>query len=253
MKFSNPICVNSKLVLLHEKLERIRKIAIELEDGITPSFLAPEIFPIPDEAPVEIPRAVFKSKHGHTALQIAPIKTELTTHYDENFNDNFETCFDYIKKRSAVLTTFSKQTNLTASGLGLVMMFRWPSLDETESVLAEKLEKKLLPSVFDVDNIYDIRLHLAKVVEDKYFLNTQYNNYRAYSSSSPINSPHPRLKDLRLDQFGLEVTIDINDRYGYNTGSDSRGAEEIDLYISKIKEELLIVERTIIGDISNGQ
>lgn len=251
MKFSAPEFVSSKIILLYERSDKIRKTFFDLEDRFDGAFLAPEIFPIPDEAPLEFPRGFFKSKNGYSNLSVSPIKAELTTEYDENLNHDFEKCFNYILEKSKLFNIFIKTTGVTQIGLACVIIFRCPSLDENESVLAEKLEKKLLSSSISEGSLYDLRLNMARVIDDKLFLNTNLSNYRKYGSKNPIIEQYPRLCNLTLDEFGLEVRIEVNDKYGYNNGEECTGFDDMNHFIYIMKDEVSKVTDKLIGEITD--
>ncbi|SDE61577.1 hypothetical protein SAMN05661003_11937 [Desulfuromonas thiophila] len=250
MKFSDPQFVSSKIFLIYERHVMVRKSLFTLEEKFEGAFLAPEILPIPDEAPAEIPRGIFRSKHGYSNLSISQIRSELTTNYDSSFNKDFNKCFDYMIKKSNLFDRFLSVVAVSQVGLGCSINFRLPSLDDDEKVLAEKLERKLLSGLMCEGGLYDLRLSLARVVRDKLFLNTNLNNYRKYSSSKPIISQNPRLCDLTLDEFGLEFSIELNDKYGYNKGDKSCSISDLEDFINTIKSEIEKVKGKILGGIS---
>ncbi len=253
MKFDSPVFVHSKVVILYERADHVKKSVFSLEEKFSGQFLNPELFPVPDEAPVEIPRIIFRSKHGHSSININPIKTELNTQYDNNYNADFDKCFNYIEEKTAFLKIFSDETKVNIVGVGCVVNLRWPSLDETEEVLAEKLEKRLISDVLYDGNAYDLRVNIAKVIDGRFFINTNYSNYRNFFSKTPITTPYPRLGELDLQEFGLEVVIDVNDKYGYNKGLESEGIGYIKSFLTKIKEEIDNVKKKMTGGISDAK
>jgi hypothetical protein len=65
------------------------------------------------------------------------------------------------------------------------------------------------------------------------------SNYRVFSTDKPINTPHPRIdEDLEETDHGFEKEVEVNDRPIYNRGGESEGTQQLEHFLSIIRNEI---------------
>jgi len=195
------------------RIENIKKVFLEnyqMFDG----FNEPSILPIPDNGPSEIPRIVLESKNGHSQINISQDTVSLLIKYDNDYLEDWELCNKYIEKKQNVIGEFLdliSNDKLKFSGL-TTTMFTDLSVDDATNFLKDRLVTSELSSTFE--NIFDINTRITSVVEEKYFENITFENIRVYEDQNEIMTA-----GFQNDQISnnVAITVDINDRYLFNT------------------------------------
>ena len=236
MKLQEFKVVQSRVTVLYQPIIDIRKKIFELEGAFGDGFLTPQLIPVPDEAPIELPRIEFRSQHGHTLVRFAQVRADLITNFDANFHSNLEKCEKYIRERSELLAKAIDICNPEIAVTALALTIQWPQSNGDEASDLASLQERIFQECMRTNNVEDVRIHRSVKLENNYFLHTNFNNYRVYSANKPLNSPYPRLGELELKEYGLELETEINDRLAYHNGEDSKGLSELDMFISELKK-----------------
>lgn len=238
MNLGSAIVVQSRLSVLFEPIGGIRKNIFAIEESLKSQFLAPNLIPVPDDAPGEIPRIELRSKNGHSTMQFSQIRADLNTQYDGNYNTNHKICLSYIKEKGSLLSeainVFQPDVAVTAFSITV----RWPAKDDVnESII--RMKKMFLSDCMSRDDLEDFRINKTTRVGDNYFLLTTVNNYRVFAASTPIETPHPSLANLELKEHGLEMEIEINDKLAFNlTAARSKGLVQLDDFLNILADKI---------------
>lgn len=206
--------------LFYPKIEDIRREFLSIEEQLKEHFVLPfNLLPLPNDAPVEIPRITAKSKHNHSELQMSLVNTKLLVSFDENYSTDIEKCLNYLKERiykvTDVLSKFSDGKFLF-SGITTNIIFE---KDNPINLLTEhfsKLNSNIEP--YNVSNKY------TYLKDNIYFINITIENLRKYQNVLTNNlSYKPTIKEL---SHNLLLTLDLNDKYAYNHNNDYFTNEE---------------------------
>ena len=108
-----------------------------------------------------------------------------------------------------------EKSNITLYYIGLVFNFEIPFTKKNTPI--ETLSKKFLKKVDFVSNLTDINLKLTTSHDNMFYKNLEFNNYAHYKKKS-IPKPSPAF--LELDEGGIHVQIDVNDRLAFNIKKD---------------------------------
>jgi hypothetical protein len=190
MEFSQKIVVKSGFSIIYQPLINIRKLVFDMEERFKGEFQSPELIPVPDEAPPEIPRIIFRSTFGHSTLAITPIRTDLNTEYDEAYNLDIYKCFDYIANKSKSIQDFISVSKIEPIGIALSLNVRWPVIQTSHNEFVRELQRKFLPDHLHNDSVEDFKIEQYSRVDDILGVRNTFNTYRVYQSKVPITSPH---------------------------------------------------------------
>ncbi len=205
------------------RIENIKKVFLE-NYKMFDEFNEPSILPIPDNGPSEIPRIILESKNGHSQINISQDTVSLIIKYDNDYLDNWELCHDYIEKKQKVIGEFldlNSNGKLKFSGL-TTTFFTGQDIVDATGFLKDRLITSDLNSTFD--NIFDINTRITSVIENKYFSNITFENARVYKDQNEIMTA-----GFQKDQISnnIAITVDINDRYLFNTSSEYISGKDV--------------------------
>ena len=89
----------TSISVTYKKIEGIKKAYYNNEEILKNYFNEATVLPVPDDAPVEIPRIIIKTLHEHAQLNISPVAATFEIHYNAGFEKNWELCAQYIAER----------------------------------------------------------------------------------------------------------------------------------------------------------
>jgi len=239
MKFDETIFVKSRASLLFEPILGIRKRAFEIEDVTSPHFLAPNLIAIPDDAPSEIPRIEMRSTNGHTSLTFSQLRADMVTEYDGKYNKDPELCFGYIEEKGKILSKAIEiiQPDIAVTALSLTV--RWPERNMKEEDALAFMTETFLSACMAKNSSFDFRVNSTILIDEGLYQLVTLNNYRVYTSKTPIESPHPSLATMDLKEYGLEMEIEVNDKYNLNARGDrSKGLERLDEFMDVLRSNV---------------
>ncbi len=200
---------------------KIREHLFELERHFT-DFQTPfTLVPLPPDAPLEIPRIVAATPHGHSQLTICGNSAQLVTHFDEEYCHNVERCITYIREKcNRIVVALSVMTGdglsdpkFYYSGLSTTLLFdKSDGIEDPVKYISENFLR--CKSNLTTD---EVQFRLALVVQNKYYANILVQNNRAF-----LGVPDERgsFAGLKSGDSQLQVALDINDRYAFNHEKD---------------------------------
>ena len=176
------------------------------------------LVPLPPDAPVEMPRIIAVSSHGHSQLLICGNNAQLNTKFDSEFNQDTKKCIEYVREKSSgiidSLAIFDRNLENGArfyySGMTMVILF-----DEQDGIHdpANYISQKFFNSFANLPT-QEVQFRLAFKVEEKYYINIMMQNNRNFAGSADERGSFAGMK---LESENLLVTLDINDKYAFNT------------------------------------
>lgn len=177
---------------------KIREHLFELEKHFT-DFQKPfTLVPLPPDAPMEIPRIVAATEHGHSQLTICGNSAQLVTNFDAKFNRDIKRCVEYVSDKcnrivsalSIMDGSGSETPKFYFSGLSMTLLFDHEDgiVDSVDYVSKNFIDYKTnLPTD-------EVQFRLALVIERKYYVNVMVQNSR-----SAFYLPDRILKDDYVD------------------------------------------------------
>lgn len=187
--------LNSKFTLLFGKIENIKKIYInDIEQSeILSGYNEATILPIPDNAPVEIPRILIDSLDDNAHIAISNCSITLIVDYSEY--DLWEQCAEeLVGKIQEVAKLYSKlDCKYEYCGLVTEVICKEKESDGT-SVIVDNALKIKVPK----KDLYGAGWKVTLKKDDDYFINITTENIRYTEDNEKRN--------------GIKVIIDINDK-----------------------------------------
>lgn len=96
----------TSITVMYKRIEGIKKFYYNHEDILRDYFSEATALPIPDDAPMEIPRIITKTLHEHAQLNISPIAATFQINYNDGFESNWGLCSGYIQNRMTKVFDF---------------------------------------------------------------------------------------------------------------------------------------------------
>jgi len=205
------IIQNTNFNIIYPRIQNLRRKIVEFEEKLSVYFLPSNILPIPDDAPEEIPRISMTTKNGHSILNLSLTGASLTTNYDEVFRNSWKNCAEYLNDRVNnvynILDTL-KQERFLFNGLSTQILF-----DDTHDDPVSMIKERLLNLKTNA-NPYDLSCKVTFIYENNYYINITFENVRLYEGL--ITSLNSSLSSLEERAHVMGITLDVNDRYGFN-------------------------------------
>lgn len=230
------IIQNSSINIMFPRIENIKRQYILKEEILKDKFNEASILPIPDDAPMDIPRIIVKSKGEHSQLSIAPGAINFQTIYTDGYTEDWKLCANYIKSRSEDIFCLIDQFTLKKYNyLGIVANLIWNDIqkDGNKVLFSNLIGKKA------TDNLDDLVIKYTYIEAEKYYINITLQSVQIYPTLNQEGSGN--YIDENLQAHTISITLDINDRYSYNK---KKG------YISKKEnfDEIMLLTTDIINN-----
>lgn len=202
----------SSVTVTYKRIDGIKKAYYNNDAILKGFFNEAMVLPVPDDAPVEIPRIIIKTLHEHAQLNISPIASTFEVHYNEGYERDWRLCSTYIRERmDKVLEFLNILTDNNYEYIGVVTNLIF---DDISTDGAKKIADTLLKAE-KISGIYDINIKYTFVKDNSIFTNIMLQNARIFKKGIVVD----RAGELRMDNQTAEsigAIIDINDRYGFN-------------------------------------
>ena len=218
----------------------IREHFFNLEKHFT-DFQKPfTLVPLPPDAPVELPRIVATSKHGHSSLTICGNSAQLITRFDEAFNKDISKCTEYVRSKCSsiigALSVISGIPNQATepifyySGITLTM-----TMDETDGISkpTEFINNNFSKLTTDLPT-EEIQLRIAMVVKKTFYVNLMVQNNRLFNG---VPDERGSIASLQTAAENLQIILDINDRFAFNTIQNYKSSIEKVNSVTALVEE----------------
>lgn len=219
---NNMIIQNSEINIKFPRVENIKRKYILHEEILKDHFNEANILPIPDDAPAEIPRILIKSKNEHSQMNISPDGIKLQTEYSDKYTQDWSLCEKYITTRvNEIYELADKLTEERYDYIGVVANLLWDDITtEGNKILYRNLFGKDASS-----NLDDLVVRYTYIEEDKYYVNIAIQSARMYENIRPDESGN--FTDENLKAHTISISLDINDRYLFNSKKDYVSTKEV--------------------------
>lgn len=221
----------TSISVTYKKIDGIKRAYYNNEELLKEFFNEATVLPVPDDAPVEIPRIIIKTLYEHGQLNISPVAATFEVHYNAGFERDWEACVNYITERMVKVFEFlNLLTNNSYEYIGIVSNVLY---DDVRDKGAKKLSETLLNSK-KISDIYDVNIKYTFVESDCIFVNILLQNARLFRKGIvPDRAGALNLCNQIAESIG--AIIDINDRYGYNSNPEYKSdSSKLQLLISSM-------------------
>jgi hypothetical protein len=204
---------NSQIAIFFPRIQSIRRMVFDLEEHLSSRFQRPfTMAQVPDGAPEEIPRIQANSINGHTSLTISQSSIILVTNFNNGFEHDWSKSNEYLIKNFELIysiASFINAKSLLYSGFTVNLFFPFNSEMEVMSHIGKVFfpEKK-------IKNLHEFNVRFVQKIEEFYFVNYMLASTVKYVSQGFPIRPVPAY--LIASEYGITLSIDINDRYGSN-------------------------------------
>lgn len=215
---NNPKYIHSECNFFYNFQKEIKRKAFDFESKLSHQYNTPIIYPIPDDLiNTEIPRFILESKHGYSKIITTQTRLQLLTDYDKNYWNDFNKVYDYwFQHTKSLWETSELLLDTKPIFAGLILKIYYPFNEQNE---VNYLTKKFIKHK-PINEYQDLNLRYVIPLKNTYYLNIHISNYREYSSINEKidNSFHniPSLRNLTLNEEGISVVLDFNNRLQYN-------------------------------------
>lgn len=166
-----------------------------------------------------IPRVTAKSKSGHSTFNMSNINVQLATQYDDNYNEDFDSCIEYIKVRAKKIYDILSENNINVLYSAVLV-----NLNKDEGNPIESIQNNLLSSNIDNSVLSEVGMRISMQVENKFYRIITVNNSKDYCMQKQINPgnfeiimPLISLRDAKMEKEYVAVNYELNDKYSFDT------------------------------------
>lgn len=199
------------VTITYNRVDNIKRSYLQYKD-LLKHFNEATMLPIPDDAPLEIPRIIIKSLNEHAQLNISPIATTLAVKYDNGFENNWQMCSGYLNERIvSIFDLLDRITNQNYKYIGLVSTILF---DDVTKNGAQVITRNLL-NTEKIKDLYDVNIKYTFAEDENTFVNIMLQNARIYNSTA-TGEHSGELSPENQVYESIGAIIDINDRKGYN-------------------------------------
>ena len=210
---------NCTFSLIFQPIPEIRRSVFDIEDRLDGYVKPFQVYPIPDEAPFELPRISATTESGHSTLTIAAQNAQVQTVFDESFSGDFGKSLSYSKEKAVTLREALSNMNgfaIDYAGLSAQLVV---SADEFGVHPVEFIRDKYL-TVNSNLTLSDAAAKLVYSVEDDYYLNLEVRK-AVFPEPISINiGPDGIAVTAKVTphEDQLVVVVDFNNRLAFNNG-----------------------------------
>lgn len=203
----------TSISVTYKRIDGIKKAYYNNEELLRDFFNEATVLPVPDDAPVEIPRIIIKTLHEHAQLNISPVAATFEVHYNDGFEKDWNVCAQYIIER--MVKVFEFLNILTSNNYEYIGVVSNIIYDEVATEGARKITETLLNSE-KISDIHDVNIKYTFVENDNMFVNIMLQNARLFKQGLMIDKAGALCADNQISE-SIGAIIDINDRYGFNS------------------------------------
>lgn len=165
-----------------------------------------------------IPRITAKSKSGHSSFHMSNINIQLATKYDSNFNEDFDSCIEYIKIRAKKIYDILIENNINVLYSAIFL-----NLNKDMDNPIENIQKNLLSSNIDNSILTEVGMRVSMQVDNKFYRIITVNNSKDFSLQKQIAPgqveiimPLISLHDAKMEKEYMSINYELNDKYSFD-------------------------------------
>lgn len=215
----NLVCTGIQFNIFFDQFPNIRDYAQQMEKEFKEFF--PDgfnIFPNPPAVPMEVAKFAGSSENGRYGLTVTGVSANFTQNITDDNSDlislteNFRNIIN--KLYNNIITIHPDHRILFC---GITMLLKGSVNGNATELIRDKFLK-----FSEEENLYDIATRFTFTKDEQYYINIAVNNFR----------------NQKLESDGIQIQIDINDRYRLNLAQEKGSYSEEN--IQNILVELMI-------------
>lgn len=205
--------------LSFQPVPTIRRAVFDIEAKLD-SYMKPfQIYPIPDEAPFELPRISAGTKFGHSSLSIAAQSAQVQSYFDDTFSGDFAKSLAYSQAKAQELygaLSTMESIQIQFAGLSAQLLATASEIGESPVSFISNTYLKVKSDI----PMSDASARLVYSLGDDLYLNIEVQRLVPASPVSINVAPDSVtvLKKVAQGEEELAVSIDFNNRLAYNAG-----------------------------------
>lgn len=176
-----------------------------------------------------IPRINAKSKSGHSTLNMSNINLQLITEYDEKFNENFDSCIEYIKIRAKNIYDILLKNNIKILYSAILVNLN----KDAENPIID-IKENLLNSNIEDNRISELGMRVSMQLEEKFYRIITVNNRKDFSMQKQIAPgqfeiimPLISLYDAKMEKEYISINYELNDKYSFDKENEYLCSTEV--------------------------
>lgn len=187
-----------------------------LADALQGEFELRAEGPLPDEAP---PDVAFIVLPGHsTQIAFSQLQADIEIQFREAYERNAEMARGLVAEKIERLFHAWERVGARPVWEGLIVTLQASTMGQDESQVRHMLNTHLREGL-DSDALHDAKLQLGLRLQDRYFATLSVGHYEARMVQRQVTPGMAVLGPIRpwegeLSDEGLELTVDVNNRYG---------------------------------------
>lgn len=218
--FDHPRYIASSFTVTFPRQTKIRQQALAIEKHLEGRYNPPLMLPVPDEFDPSAPRMIFASQSGYSQLIITQVSTILNTTYSPQWQIGTQNSEPYANQHVGYVFGLLSALKINRPSIcGFTVHVRL-STEEDNRALLEFLINRFLKDT-DNEGIHDVEVRKTRVIRDTFFSNVVTHNYRLWNQAEPLQGTL-KLSDEDVVERGVEVVVDVNDRYAFNERASYR-------------------------------
>jgi hypothetical protein len=214
-------------VPVDEPTPRTDEIRAQLAQVLAPDTQTQLEPALPDEAPAEVPFLVLSGRSSQVAF--SQVQADLELEFYDAYLTSSELCRTLVADKGQLLLKAWTRIDAHPVWDGIVIKLRAPMSDSDDAPVRHLLETQLRAE-YNGDALHEAKVQIGLRLHDRYFVTLAINPYEARrvqlagTRSEPIRPWEGEVADR-----GLDVTVDINNRYGALLEKKFRRITEEDL------------------------
>lgn len=213
MKINNII-----VTLWFNRYNNIKNIYEVFNEKLNEYFPVFNMSNLPSNFDPMIPRINAKSKSGHSTLNMSNINLQLITEYDEKFNENFDSCIEYIKIRANKIYNILLENNIKILYSAILV-----NLNKDAENPINEIKETLLKQNVDSSNFSELGMRVSMEIENKFYRIITVNNRKDFSMQKEITPgqfeiimPLISLYDAKIEKEYISINYELNDKYSFD-------------------------------------
>ena len=199
------------LTVYFPTISDIRKHIFEFENVFGEDWNQFELIPTPEGVPPQIPRITATTKDGHTTLFISQQNIQLQINFFDKYSNDIERYFEYIQNKIDQLNEACSILKDEFYYVGITVTYKKDGINDAVSFVRDR-EFIKIASNMDIDQV---SMRIGYKLKDKYYFNISMETKKRYEGipQGDVIS----LADLSFRSDDLFITLDINDKFSFNS------------------------------------
>lgn len=163
------------------------------------------------DAGLQSPHLVLASTSSQ--LAVSALQADFQVRFYDEYLDDLERGITYARDKLSTAVVAFEASGTEVASVGVIVTLHFKH-EEGQVAPVEHLRNVHLRSHVDVDDLQDVIVRIALRLRDTYFLNITLSNYETRTLERAVTPAMPMVRirpwEGRIDEVGLEMTLDIN-------------------------------------------